>query len=51
MCFLLSDHNAELGKKLKDSNGKSDDFTKINKRAEWTSDYAYNFYGFCLKNC
>ena len=32
------------------SNGKPDDYTKVNRRAEWTSEYAYNFYGFCLKN-
>ena len=31
-------------------NGKPDDFTKVNKRTEWTSKYAYNFYGFYLKN-
>ena len=31
-------------------NGKPDDFTKVSKRTEWTSEYAYNFYGFCLKN-
>ena len=22
----------------------------MNKRIEWTGEYAYNFYGFCLKN-
>ena len=32
------------------SNEKPDDFTKVNKRTEWTSRYAYNFYGFYLKN-
>ena len=32
------------------SNGKPDDFRKVNKRTEWTSEYAYNFYGFYLKN-
>ena len=31
------------------SNGKTDDFTKVNKRTELTSEYAYNFYGFYLK--
>ena len=31
------------------SNRKTDDFTKVNKRAELTSEYAYNFYGFYLK--
>ena len=31
------------------SNGKPD-VTKVNKRTEWTSEYAYNFYGFYLKN-
>ena len=27
------------------SNGKTDDFTKVNKRTEWTNEYACNFYG------
>ena len=27
--FWFSDHNAELGKKLKNSNGKPDDFIKL----------------------
>ena len=27
------------------SNGKTDDFTKVNKRIEWTNEYACNFYG------
>ena len=27
-----------------------DDSTKVNKRTEWTSEYAYNLYGFYLKN-
>ena len=31
-------------------NGKPDDFTKVSKRTEWTNEYAYNFYGFYLKN-
>ena len=31
------------------SNGKTDDLTKVNKRTELTSEYAYNFYGFYLK--
>ena len=48
--FWLSDHNAELGKKLKDSNGKSDGFTKTNKTTELTSEYVHNFYGFYVKN-
>ena len=48
--FWLSNHNAELAKKLKDSNGKPDGFTKINKRTEWTHEYACNFYSFYLKN-
>ena len=30
-----------------DSNGKPDDFTKLNRR---TDEYAYNFYGLYLKN-
>jgi len=38
---------SELGK---DSNGKHDHFTKVNKRTEWTVEYAYNFYGFYMKN-
>ena len=24
--------------------------TKVNKRTEWTGEYAYNIYGFYLKN-
>ena len=48
--FLFSDHNAELGKKWKDSNEKPDGFTKINKRTERTGEYAFNLHGFCLKN-
>ena len=32
------------------SNGKPGDFTKVNKRTEWTGKYAYNVYGFYLKN-
>ena len=32
------------------SNGKPDDFTKVNKRTERSSEYVYNFYGFSLKN-
>ena len=32
------------------SNEKPDDFTKGNKRTEWTSEYAYSFNGFYLKN-
>ena len=31
---------SELGK---DSNGKTDGFTKVNKRTEWTGKYAYTF--------
>ena len=31
-----------------DSNGKPDDFTKLNRR---TDEYACNFYGLYLKNC
>ena len=31
------------------SNGKPDDFTKVKKRTEWASEYAYNFYGIYLK--
>ena len=31
-------------------NGKSDDFTKVNKRTERTGKYAYNFYAFYLNN-
>ena len=34
----------------KDSNGKPDHFTKVNKRTEWTVEYAYNVYGFYMKN-
>ena len=48
--FWLSNHNAEPGKKLKDSNGKSDGFPKVNKRTEGTGEYAYNFYGLYLRN-
>ena len=47
--FWLSGHNSELGKKLKDSNVKSDGFTKTNKMTELTSEYVYNFYGFYVK--
>ena len=32
------------------SNEKPDDFTKVNKKTEWTDEYACNFYGFYLKN-
>ena len=31
-------------------NGKSDGFPNVNKRTEWTGEYAYNFYGLYLKN-
>ena len=31
-------------------NGKSIDFTKVNRRTEKTGKYAFNFYGFYLKN-
>ena len=31
---------SELGK---DSNGKPGDFTKVNKRTEWTGKYVINF--------
>ena len=31
-------------------NGKPDDFKKVNKRTEWTGEYAYNSFGFYLKN-
>ena len=34
---------------VKDSNRKPDDFTKVNKRTEGSSEYAYKFYGFYLK--
>ena len=33
----------------KDSIRKPGDFTKVKKRTEWASEYAYNFYGFYLK--
>ena len=37
---------SELGKKLKDSSGKPDDCTMVNKRTERIGKYAYHFYGF-----
>ena len=44
--FWFGDHNAELSKKLKDSSGKPDDCTMVNKRTERIGKYAYHFYGF-----
>ena len=29
---------------------KPDDFTRVSKRTKQTGEYAYNFYGFYLKN-